>query len=457
MAFNPFAYLGALILALPGLLNVKSPLIRMMEQGVSSELPNELIPLTDLIQANHRLLISENDLYFEASKQGFSKSNVDIIREVVRPLLDGYELIGLWRRGVLDADSLLIEGSKHGFTSEYLEHLKKVSEAIPSPSDIIRFAVREVYSPTIANSFGQYEGFESVASIASKDLSAVGMSPETFKKFWAAHWDLPSIQMGFEMLHRRIIPATGNAPGIPSLESLLIALDIMPAWREPLKQLSYHPLTRVDVRRMYGMKVISLEEVYKTYLDLGYSDLNARRLTEFTRLSVLPKEERDKELGIVRPQKDKDLSKSDIIGGYKDALLSRSTAFSMLIALGYDNTESNFYLNDADSDAKKVKIQAEKTTLKTLYIKGKIDRSTVHERLTAAGLDSKGVSELIELWNIEKESNYKVIPLSDLKALFESGIITSNVFTEEMKIAGYNDTQIDYYLKWIKQRETGRP
>ncbi|GAH58877.1 unnamed protein product, partial [marine sediment metagenome] len=45
------------------------------------------------------------------------------------------------------------------------------------------------------------------------------------------------------------------------LDSLFMATDIMPWWREKLKAISYNPLTRVDVRRVFKMGIVSEEQV----------------------------------------------------------------------------------------------------------------------------------------------------------------------------------------------------
>ncbi|GAI69295.1 unnamed protein product, partial [marine sediment metagenome] len=86
-----------------------------------------------------------------------------------------------------------------------------------------------------------------------------------------------SILQGFEMLHRDVITPE-------QLNSLFMATDIMPWWREKLQAISYSPLTRVDVRRVFKMGIIDREQVYRTYLDLGYNEEKAEWLTSFTEM-----------------------------------------------------------------------------------------------------------------------------------------------------------------------------
>ncbi|GAJ10812.1 unnamed protein product, partial [marine sediment metagenome] len=174
-----------------------------------------------------------------------------------------------------------------------VDYMMRVTEVIPSAGDIIRYAVREVYTPDIAKAFGQFDELgvsageidgvlsgaitkpsldpEGVLAKAESDIEAAGLPPATFTKEWAAHWLLPSILQGFEMLHRGVIPFKSTGTQALSLERLMIALDIMPAWREPLKDISYNPFTRVDVRRMHKIGVLDEEAVFTAYADVGFS------------------------------------------------------------------------------------------------------------------------------------------------------------------------------------------
>ena len=133
-------------------------------------------------------------------------------------------------------------------------------------------AVREVFNPVIVEKFGQDEDFpEQFAEYAAQQ----GISRFWAEKYWEAHWVLPSVQMGYEMLHRRVID-------METLKQLLAAQDIMPGWRDALIDISYKPYTRVDIRRMHDVGVLNDDEVYESYLDLGYSPDKAKNMTEFT-------------------------------------------------------------------------------------------------------------------------------------------------------------------------------
>jgi len=150
--------------------------------------------------------------------------------------------------------------------------------------DLITMSVREVFSPDIAQKFGQFEDFPADFATYAKQQ---GVSDEWAKRYWAAHWVLPSITMAFDMLHRGVIDQA-------TINQLLRAQDIMPFWRDKITAISYNPYTRVDVRRMHKAGVLSEDEVLTAYKDLGYDDVKALKMTDFTLLEYLPNETANK-------------------------------------------------------------------------------------------------------------------------------------------------------------------
>ncbi|GAH21078.1 unnamed protein product, partial [marine sediment metagenome] len=96
------------------------------------------------------------------------------------------------------------------------------------------------------------------------------------------------------------------------LSRLLKSLDIMPFWRDKLTEISYNPLTRVDVRRMYKLGVLDESEVKKSYLNIGYNENDAEKMTAFTK-----KYEGDTE---------KELTKSAIDKAFKNDIIFRRQA-----------------------------------------------------------------------------------------------------------------------------------
>ncbi|NVM24281.1 MAG: hypothetical protein HWN68_21185, partial [Desulfobacterales bacterium] len=220
-------------------------------------------------------MIEEGRYLEEMKKSGFNEDRSNLLYLGSAQLLAAYDIVRLWRREGIGEAKRDEELNALGFDTDRIEQLIKVSEEIPGARDIIAFAVREVYSPEIAAQFGQYEGADQVYKAAEKDLVAAGMTEETFTKYWAAHWVLPSMTQGYEMMHRAVIEDA-------DLDRLMVAMDVMPWWRDKLKAISFSPYTRVDVRRMHKIGILSDDELIRAYQDVGYDEEKAARMAQFT-------------------------------------------------------------------------------------------------------------------------------------------------------------------------------
>jgi len=225
--------------------------------------------------------------------------------------------------------------SKIGIHPAYHNLYKELAFQIPPVADIITMAVREAFTPEIASRFGQYEGLPTafVEWVGKK-----GLNREWAERYWAAHWSLPSPQQGFEMLQRGVISRD-------DLALLLRALDIMPFWRDKLIQISYNPLTRVDIRRMYGLDIINTTEVNKAYQDIGYNSENAARLTTFTvKLTEQAKARAEAAKEKAEAGKAPLWTTAQTLSFVKKGLITTDRARQELIWLGYDDERIRIYL-----------------------------------------------------------------------------------------------------------------
>jgi hypothetical protein len=348
-------------------------------------------------------------------------------------------------------------------------------------------AVREVFSPDVSERFGQYEDFpEQFAKLAEK----IGLSKDWALAYWASHWDLPSPSMGFEMFHRGIIDKD-------TLILLLRSLDIMPFWRDKLIELSYNPLTRVDVRRMYQLGVLSEEEVYKSYLDIGYSPENARRLTEFTKRYSAPEDDselsefrrlarntytqayrknvisRDEykqmllSLGYVEDdvelliaiddvyiEQSKDLwdendfnksYQSLIIKAYKNGVINRDDLLQILLDLGYTNTEAVLQIELLDTEYRLYIKSLVADKIGTLYVEYTIDENTAYQYMNVFGFSQSEIERYMEEWNINRSLRTRKPSLSDFIKFYRSGFISLDDFMDELRGLGYNERYVKMY------------
>lgn len=370
------------------------------------------------------------------------------LKQLVRPmLLAPAEVITAAYRDPKYNKRMMETLRKLGYTDEDIDALQLISSYLPSPVDVISFAVREVYTPEIARRFGQYEGAQEVWGQAKKDIIAAGMDFETFQKYWAAHWGLPSVEMGYEMLHRGLITSD-------DLTMLMAAQDIMPFWRDKLKQMSYVPYTRVDVRRMHKLGVLTREDVKKTYLELGYNDEKAEKMTEFT---VKYNEDiLDTEVSRAQAKADshKELSKSDVLALYKKGFITDTDVEMFLTQIKFEPDEIALYIYHADYDKAIDEVSQITDIYHKAYVNGVWEKSTLVANFGILNLPSYYQDSLVKLWDLEKSIKIQRPTKSELLGFYKNGIIDQSTLITELRNEGYADKYIDWYIQGAAPKET---
>ena len=392
----------------------------------------EILEAGDAVAAYHRGLISRSDLTDEIKMRGYSAARTETLIETAYVQPGAGELYSMNLRGLAGGENLTERFKGLGFNPTDAQSLADLKFYIPGPQDLITMAVREVFSPEIVKKFGQDQDFpEDFATYAEQQ----GISRFWAEKYWQAHWVLPSVQMGFEMLHRRVIDEQ-------TLRQLMAAQDIMPGWRDELIAISYRPYTRVDIRRMHDTGVLSEAEVYDAYRDIGYNDEKARTLTEFT--IELNRDDPD-------PLEPLDgLTRSAVISAYKDGLIDRITAEGLLEAEGVGPDARLIYLNDAELDIEKELRNDQSQTLLIEY-----ENAAISLRQAAAALSALPLTPLeqekveLKLRRITAKRT-KLPSKADLQKLYKESIIGKGTFKDEMERLGYPDRWVDDYIKLVK-------
>jgi hypothetical protein len=262
-----------------------------------------------------------------------------------------------------------------------------------------------------------------------------GLSEEWARRYWIAHWQLPSPSQVFEMLHRLRPGTSSNTITAGDVDSYLKAADYSPFWRDRLKEISYSPFTRVDVRRMYKTGTLTEAEVKEAYLDLGYDDKKAQALTEFTIVF-----EAEEETGIVR---------SSVTSAYSDGMIDRATAETMLIAGGYDATTTSFYLDNVDFKKSLEITNIKLANIRKKFIEGLIDETSVNNEINTLNLPSERVTAMLELWLTERENQTALLTITQMETLLERGIVNSDDYKRVAFRRGYTPESVEWTLKRI--------
>ena len=391
--------------------------------------PWQVLSPGDAVHMYYRGLLTDEQAKTVIQRNGYGANDAARLIDAGQRIPEVENLLALWLRGSLGDNAINYGLKQLGFTTDYANGMKELAFFIPPVQDLILMAVREVFSPQIRQAQGQDEDFPEDFKIwAAKQ----GVSEDWAKNYWAAHWSLPSPQMGFEMLHRGVITTQ-------QLKDLLRALDVMPGWRDALVDISYSPYTRVDIRRMHALGVLDRNEVLRAYQDIGYNPDRAEKLTAFTE-----ELNQDDDGGILDVASD--LTRGSIIRFYKRGTISKDKAALLLAQMGInpiaaklflDNAELENDLRDRDQDLDNIldRYNAELIT----YAQATTDVQDLnlpHREQTEA---------LISLKRMQDRKN-KTPSRSDLDKFLAAGMITDDKYVEVLEQNGYSNFWAEKYL-----------
>lgn len=382
------------------------------------------------------MLLVQGNLMQDASPSTIRQdiSRADIHPQYVEKYLDAVlikpstqDIIDYMLRKDPTLGDLPKELKRIGVHPDYFPLYRELGKRIPPLSDIISMAVREAFTPAIAARFGQYEDFPSELQEWGEKI---GLGVEWSKKYWAAHWSLPSPLQGFEMLHRGVI-------GIGDLNMLLRALDIMPFWRDKLVNIAYRRVTRVDIRRMYRDGIITVGEVYEANKELGYNDRDAKRMTDFTVQWALGKHN--------------SITRTDILTAYKSRMISRTEASQLLENLGEEHFHREFMLEAVDYKKALELTEIRIKGINNLYKRRTYDENKTRDELLKLDLPSDEVDSLMQQWYYEAQAEPKRNwTTAQVLNFVKDGLITIERGREELVHIGYDTEHIDVYMKAVK-------
>jgi len=211
-------------------------------------------------------------------------------------------------------------------------------------------------------------------------------------------------------------------------------------------------LTKSEIEKLHKLGEFDDEDV-KAYLSkLGYKERAIKYI-----LKILKSEKVDKE---------RDLTKTDILRAYREGLIDPLKAEEELIKLGYSRDEINILLALEDrrkSLSKKVKEKELSTsTILKAYKENVIDRETAKEKLKGLGYDDEETEILLKLAdldkNVEKHVRNRDLTKTDILTAFRLGLLNFDMAKRYLMEIGYDEDEAELllaitYVKYIMPKE----
>jgi hypothetical protein len=473
-----------------------APVMRILNYKMDQKMRSARLDPNVLISLNWKTGSLSEVLREDYGDLGYTPERVKAITDALRPLLGPDQLVTLYNRKLISQEELEHELGRMGFMGLDLGRIRALGQVIPGVQDLVSMAVREAWDEQVVQRF-QYDA--NLPAEAADWAQKQGLSADWFKRYWRAHWQLPSVTLGYEMLHR-LRPGESDVPFTKDdMMTLLRTADFPTFFRDRMIAVSYNPYTRVDVRRMHKLGVISDAELTATYKDLGYDDDHAAKLadwtiknettTETTKVEVarslnqgtivdayqkkiidrtkaaallveLKYDNQEVEIilkaaefqkvvaaktDLVKSYNDK--MRSEIISAYEANMLSKDAATTQLAALGYASDEVTFVLKFADFDYANTVLNDTLNLIGKAYINGAMTQAEVITMFGKYNISGTQQTALFSQWDTQRTIKSNRLTLTQYTSAWKSALIDDAAFKLAMADLGYNPADIDLYIK----------
>jgi hypothetical protein len=371
------------------------------------------------------------------------------------------EIIKLFRGKYITRDAAIAMLRRHGiFSPAIIEMILAQKDEFPTVQDLIQFSVRHGFEPDILSTFGYAKeiprkflewadkiGLGGSSEVDITDATdSLGMDIEPHKATWAeqhwfAHWVLPSLGDAYEMLHR-LYPDSKYGPSpdfsegnefTPELLSLFQrAQDIPKYWRNRLQSISYLPLSRVDVRRMYNLRIIDDAQVYHSYRAQGYNDSNSQALLQYAKVARQQSDIKNE----LWPKAEK------ICELYSLGVLDATQVQSYTEKLGIPREDVEDFLSNCDLETQLKRIKEALTTLKSGFLKGKINETQVRGSLAELEMGQAAIDQYLADWTMLQQNMEKEIAAKENQTWYEKGIIGKEEFITRLQNLQFNNVDV---------------
>ena len=397
---------------------------RMMQAGLKHARPM-VPPAGSLMAAAFIAPEKTGEVRDYLARLGYSEPAIDLMFLSMYRLYDENVVRELWWRKILTDQQIYERLRELGYTDTRIKEMVAAWQLIPPVQDILTMVAHEAFEPDSIAKMGLDQEFPEEQS---EWLEKQGLNRYWQMKYWISHWEQPSISMGYEMLQRGIIKRE-------DLEFLFRTVEIPRYWREKLLAIAYMPYTRVDARRMHKLGVLTDDELIVAYRDIGYDQAHAEKMALFTKRANMAAE--------------KDLSKADVLAGYKDRLLTKPQTKEFLIRLGYSADEADYYIARTDFDLAQETAKIQQTAVKARYLARLIDQPEARRLLDALGLPAANTAALLATWEVSLVPDDRGLSRSELDNFYKTGIISLDVYTQELRRMGYSTLYISWFEKYM--------
>ena len=402
------------------------PWLKELEYSILRSVQTFRLPPAAIIEAIRRGEELARGWPIEYEEQGITQERFDLLYEVSKVLIATEQLLELLRRGEIDSVEFKDRMLKLGYDENDVPEIEKLKDIIPPLPDMTRFADFGAFDPTIIELWRE---FYDAPDWIKGPMAKIGITGEWADKYWFSHWRQPG---RFELgeLHRRFL-IDDNL-----VKNAYLTQGYSSFWQDLLLRLVEEPLTRVDIRRMHKLGLLTDQELSDAYHAVGYYGANNEKMVEFTKAYN----------SRTATEADRELTKTDILRLFADRILTEVDARDMLADLDYGPEEISYLLDLYTEDAAIKTRDLTLSQVRQLYQLGLRTKGQITPFLEKFRFSKDEIIDLYDLWDWEKPPKVSRPTRAQLDKFLASEIIPWDTWVEEYRGLGYDDRYIQWYF-----------
>ncbi len=469
---------------LPPLMNVVLKASwRNLEQAANAETPNVLLGVGEAIGAKYKGYISDNYFYEQLEQAGFNKENADIMYKTSDTLLGLSELISLYFRGdIKSLDDLYtqagqVRANKYqvdqsinlflklfgpgesvelwrrdimpdnfkdffddlrnaGYNKARIDAIKKASYKLPSLDQQKKFGYRKIYDP---ESVKKYEYDYELDAKYLEIAKANGFDEKTAIDIYRGSWEPAPFFITEGLFSRGKISEE-------TFTELLLLDGYTPYWVKTFIHDMSPTLALGDIKDLYKYQVITADQIVEQVMSIGYSKELAEQYKHLWMASIKLAGTLDQTKTQAKAEKIKGDTESLIKNAYKDKLINKAQALEDFrkINVSAEAAQLNIDILDYEIEQKHI-TDTYQEVLGKLKSKAITFNKAIDE-LQVAGATADQIVMYTEKLDKATAVRERIPTLSEFANWYKKGIITAEMLAEGMKILGYADVWIPFFL-----------
>lgn len=414
--------------------------------------------LNDLWQLWRMGRISDEDYALWTRRLGWTNRDALALSQQVTVLPTVTEMLLAHYRGGLSMIELEQRMQAAGYTSARERNtVLLANRPLPSPADLVRFAVREVWDEDARRRFGydlefpepfrrwmQWFGLDWGQEMQGAGGQRFPSVPWPLA-YWVAHWQVMSPQQGYRAVHLlrpdRIHRYQQIAPGVTpfttaDLSTLLKVSDYPPPVRNWLQAIAFQPLRLTDIRSSLVNGIRDRQWAVDQLLDRGYVREDAETVADLWQSTdtIAVRQAANAEQKAITRQIITELRAAYRMGG-----LSAQTVSSRLAGMGWSSPQIQRLLALEDARSARQRLEMFLRQLRRSYLSGALSDQEAVASLQAAKISAPAIQHYIRLWQSELGIERRSLSTAQIVQAVASGMLAPQVAAIRLARLGWTE------------------